>query len=37
MGFRGFAKSELAEPVKLATSALTMVHQLQFDGYTMQP
>jgi len=37
MGFRGFAKSELAEPVKLAASAMTMVHQLQFEGYTLQP
>lgn len=37
MAFREYAKSELAEPVKLATSALTMVHQLQFEGYTLQP
>ena len=37
MGMRGFAKSELAEPYKLATSALTMVHQLQSQGYTYQP
>ncbi|MGD8324713.1 MAG: DsrE family protein [Gammaproteobacteria bacterium] len=37
MAGRGFAKSELAEPVKLATSALTMVHQLQYEGYTLQP
>jgi intracellular sulfur oxidation DsrE/DsrF family protein len=37
MAFREFAKSELAEPVKLATSAMTMVHQLQFEGYTIQP
>lgn len=37
MARRGFVKSELAEPVMLATSALTMVHQLQFDGYTFQP
>jgi intracellular sulfur oxidation DsrE/DsrF family protein len=37
MGMRGFAKSELAEPFKLATSALTMVHQLQAQGYTFQP
>jgi len=37
MGFREYAKSELAEPVKLAASAMTMVHQLQFEGYTMQP
>lgn len=37
MGMRGFDKSELAEPFKLATSALTMVHQLQFEGFTLQP
>lgn len=37
MGFRGFAKSELMSPVKLATSAMTMVHKLQADGYTMLP
>ena len=37
MGMRGFAKSELAAPFKLATSALTMVHQLQAQGYTFQP
>lgn len=37
MGFREYAKSELAEPVKLAASAMTMVHQLQFEGYTLQP
>lgn len=37
MAFRGFEKSELAEPFKMATSALTMVHQLQSQGYTLQP
>ncbi len=37
MGFRGFAKSELMSSVKLATSAMTMVHLLQAEGYTMQP
>ena len=37
MGMAGFAKSELAEPFKQATSALTMVHQLQSQGYTYQP
>ena len=37
MGMRGFAKSELAEPVRFATSALTMVHLLQAEGYTLQP
>jgi intracellular sulfur oxidation DsrE/DsrF family protein len=37
MGMRGFSKSELAKPFKLATSALTMVHQLQAQGYTYQP
>ena len=37
MGFREFAKDELAQPIKLAASAMTMVHQLQFEGYTLQP
>ena len=37
MGMRGFAKSELAAPFRLATSALTMVNQLQAQGYTFQP
>jgi intracellular sulfur oxidation DsrE/DsrF family protein len=37
MGFRGFDKSELVTGVKMALSAMTMVHQLQADGYTMQP
>ena len=37
MGGRGFAKSELASGVQLALSAMTMVHQLQADGYTLQP
>jgi intracellular sulfur oxidation DsrE/DsrF family protein len=37
MGSRGFAKSELASGVQLALSAMTMVHQLQADGYTLQP
>ena len=37
MGFRGYGKSELADPVMLAASAMTMVHQLQADGYTLQP
>ena len=37
MGFRGFEKTELANGVKKALSAMTMVHQLQADGYTMQP
>jgi intracellular sulfur oxidation DsrE/DsrF family protein len=37
MGMRGFEKSELAEPFEFATSALTMVHQLQYEGYTLQP
>jgi intracellular sulfur oxidation DsrE/DsrF family protein len=37
MGFRGFDKSELANVVQLALSAMTMVHQLQADGYTLQP
>jgi len=37
MGFREYDKSELAEPVNLALSAMTMVHQLQHEGYTLQP
>jgi len=37
MGGRGFAKSELASGVQLALSAMTMVHQLQAEGYTLQP
>jgi intracellular sulfur oxidation DsrE/DsrF family protein len=36
MGGRGFAKAELASPVKMALSAMTMVHQLQDQGYTLQ-
>lgn len=37
MGFRGFAKAELASGVQLVLSAMTMIHQLQADGYTLQP
>lgn len=37
MGLRGFAKSELEGGVRMALSAMTMVHQLQADGYTLQP
>jgi intracellular sulfur oxidation DsrE/DsrF family protein len=37
MGFRGYGKSELEQGVHLALSAMTMVHQLQAEGYTMQP
>jgi intracellular sulfur oxidation DsrE/DsrF family protein len=37
MAGRNFAKAELASGVKLALSAMTMVHQLQADGYTLQP
>ena len=37
MGMRGFAKSELSDSYQLATSALTMVHQFQSLGYTLQP
>ena len=36
MAGRGFAKSELAGPVQLALSAMTMVHQLQDQGYSLQ-
>jgi intracellular sulfur oxidation DsrE/DsrF family protein len=37
MAGRGFAKAELARGVQLALSAMTMVHQLQDQGYTLQP
>jgi intracellular sulfur oxidation DsrE/DsrF family protein len=37
MGGRGFHKAELEDGVKMALSAMTMVHQLQADGYTLQP
>ena len=37
MGFREFGKNELAAPVKMAPSALTMVHLLQDEGFTLQP
>lgn len=37
MGFREFDKSELENGMEMALSAMTMVHQLQADGYTMQP
>jgi intracellular sulfur oxidation DsrE/DsrF family protein len=36
MGFQGLAKSDLAPGVKLAQSAMTMVHLLQDEGYTLQ-
>jgi intracellular sulfur oxidation DsrE/DsrF family protein len=36
MNFQGLAKSDLAPGVKLAPSAMTMVHLLQDEGYTLQ-
>ena len=36
MGFQGLAKSDLAPGVKLAPSAMTMVHLLQDRGYSLQ-
>lgn len=36
MGFQGLSKSDLARGVKLAPSAMTMVHLLQDQGYTLQ-
>lgn len=37
MGRRNFDKAELADGVLMALSAMTMVHQLQAEGYTVQP
>lgn len=36
MAFRGWGKDMLANPVKLAPSAMTMMHLLQSQGYTRQ-
>ena len=36
MAFRGWDKGMLASPVKLAPSAMTMMHLLQSQGYTRQ-
>ncbi len=36
MGFQGRSKSQLAPGVKLAPSAMTMIHLLQDEGYTVQ-
>jgi intracellular sulfur oxidation DsrE/DsrF family protein len=36
MGFQGRSKSELQPGVKLAPSAMTMMHLLQDEGYTLQ-
>ena len=35
MAFGGFTKSELADPAKLAISAMTMLTQLQNQGYAL--
>lgn len=37
MAFGGFAKSELANGVKIALSAMTMLTTLQSDGYALLP
>lgn len=37
MGFRGFRKEELADRVKLSLSAMTMLVDLQADGYSLIP
>ena len=37
MAFGGFAKSELADGVQLALSAMTMLTTLQSDGYALLP
>jgi intracellular sulfur oxidation DsrE/DsrF family protein len=37
MAFGGIAKSELAEPVKVALSAMTMLTVLQSEGYALLP
>lgn len=36
MGFQGRSKSQLLPGVKLAPSAMTMMHLLQDEGYTLQ-
>lgn len=37
MGFSGISKSELASPVKVALSAMTMMTVLQSEGYALIP
>ena len=37
MGFSGISKSELAPPVKVALSAMTMMTVLQSAGYALIP
>ena len=37
IAFGGYDKQELASPVKLALSAMTMLTQLQSDGYALLP
>ncbi len=37
MAFGGIAKSELAEPAQVALSAMTMLTELQNDGYALLP
>ena len=36
LGFRGWNKSELASPVKVGLSAMTLVNAYQVKGYTYQ-
>jgi len=37
LGFRGWKKDELASPVKVGLSAMTLVNAFQSRGYTYQP
>lgn len=37
MGFRNWDKSELASPVKMGLSAMTLISTRQSNGYTFQP
>ncbi len=37
LGFRGWSKNDLAEPVKVGLSAMTMLVTLQSDGYAFLP
>lgn len=37
LGFRGFERSELSEPVEVALSAMTALTVLQADGYALLP
>ena len=37
LGFRNFAREELASPAKVGLSAMTMLVYLQADGYSFLP